>query len=208
MAYICGMIAVLTGDIIHSEQQQKAAWLEALKNVLSTFGGSPKDWDVYRGDEFQLQLPNAKDALCAALQIRSYIKSIENMGVRIAIGIGDKAVDASKVVQSNGSAFTNSGRLLDGLKKEKISLAIASGNEGFDKEINLMLKLALLSIDSWSMASAEIVYLFLNNPDLQQAGAAQHLNIRQSAVSQRLRRVNYDLLIELIDFYKQKVQSL
>jgi len=202
------MIAVLTGDIIHSEQQQKATWLKALKKVLSSLGKSPKDWEVYRGDEFQLQLSGAEDALPAALLIKSYIRSVENMDVRIAIGLGDKTVNAAKVTQSNGSAFVNSGRLLDNLKKEKINLAVASGNEDFDKEINLMLKLALVGIDDWSSVSAEIVYLFLSNPNVQQADAAQQLNIRQSAVSQRLRRANYHLLIELIDFYKQKVQSL
>lgn len=188
--------------------QQKASWLKALKKVLSAFGKSPKDWEIYRGDEFQLQLPNAEDALSAALLIKSYIRSVENTDVRIAIGLGDKTTNAAKVTQSNGSAFVHSGRLLDNLKKEKTSLAIASDNDPFDKEINLMIRLALTNIDGWSAVSAEIIYLFLNNPDLQQTEAAQLLNIQQSAVSQRLRRVNYNLLVELIDFYKQRIQSL
>ncbi|ANI89419.1 hypothetical protein A9P82_08990 [Arachidicoccus ginsenosidimutans] len=202
------MIAVLTGDIIHSEKQQKSSWLKALKKVLSSFGKSPKDWEIYRGDEFQLQLPDAKEALLAALRIKSYIKSVENIDARIAIGLGDKTINAAKVTESNGSAFVNSGRLLDDLKKEKTSLALASGNDDFDKEMNLMLRLALVSIDSWSAVSAEIVYLFLSNPKLQQTEVAQQLEIRQSAVSQRLRRANYDLLVALIDFYQQKIQSL
>lgn len=201
------MIAVLTGDIIHSRQQE-TSWLKALKTVLSVFGRSPKDWEIYRGDEFQLQLPNAEDALSVALLIKSYTKSIENTDARIAIGLGDKTTNDAKVTQSNGTAFVYSGQLLDNLKKEKTSLAIASGNDSFDKEINLMIRLALTNIDGWSAVSAEIIYLFLSNPNMQQTEAAQRFNIQQSAVSQRLRRANYNLLVELIDFYKQRIQSL
>ncbi|AYD46678.1 hypothetical protein [Arachidicoccus soli] len=202
------MIAILTGDIINSEGQEKTVWLNALKTVLSAKGNSPKDWEIYRGDEFQLQLSNAEDALHTAFQLKSHIKSYENIDVRIAIGLGDKTLNARKITESNGSAFVNSGRKFDDLKKEKLSLAIVSGNEIFDKEMDLLLKWVLVSIDSWTAVSAEIVYLFLNNPTLSQTDVAHQLKIQQSAVSQRLKRANFDLLIQLIDFYKEKILSL
>jgi hypothetical protein len=175
---------------------------------LATKGNTPKDWEIYRGDEFQLQLSNAEDALLTAFQIKSRIKSYENIDVRIAIGLGDKTLNARKITESNGSAFVNSGRKFDELKKEKLSLSIVSGNEFFDKEMDLLLRWALVNIDGWTAVSAEIVYLFLNNPALSQTDVAQRLNIQQSAVSQRLKRANFDLLIQLIDFYKEKIRSL
>lgn len=202
------MIAVLTGDIINSRGQEKTIWLNSLKSVLATKGNTPKDWEIYRGDEFQLQLSNAEDALLTAFQIKSRIKSYENIDVRIAIGLGDKTLNTRKITESNGSAFVNSGRKFDELKKEKLSLSIVSGNEFFDKEMDLLLRWALVNIDGWTAVSAEIVYLFLNNPALSQTDVAQRLNIQQSAVSQRLKRANFDLLIQLIDFYKEKIRSL
>ncbi|KKL81788.1 hypothetical protein LCGC14_1991230, partial [marine sediment metagenome] len=46
------MIAIITGDIINSENYAVSEWIDILKNYLSKYGESPKDWDIYRGDEF------------------------------------------------------------------------------------------------------------------------------------------------------------
>ena len=94
------MIAVITGDIIASRKLiDQNKWLSPLKNILSTWGNSPKDWKLERGDFFQIEINNIDEALKKALQIKALIKNvkpiIENkkmstIDVRLAIGIGEK----------------------------------------------------------------------------------------------------------------------
>jgi hypothetical protein len=43
----------VTGDIINPERYL-LLWMKDLKSVLNAYGNEPKDWEIYRGDSFQL----------------------------------------------------------------------------------------------------------------------------------------------------------
>ena len=79
------------------------------------------------------------------------------MDVRMSIGLGEMTYKAKKISESNGPAFLRSGEVFETLKKQKINLAINSGNAAFDNEINLMLQLCLTFMDNWLTGS---LYLF------------------------------------------------
>src|SRR3546814_11309760 len=61
------------------------------------------------------------DALATAIGIKAIIKSIKQLDVRMAIGLGEISYVAKRVTESNGSAFVFSGEKFERLKKEKIS---------------------------------------------------------------------------------------
>ena len=67
------MKAVITGDIINSRKVASALWMGDLKDILKDYGNEPKDWEIYRGDSFQLII-NPVDALEIALLIKAAIK--------------------------------------------------------------------------------------------------------------------------------------
>lgn len=209
------MIAVLTGDIVGSTHLDKSKWLPALKSALINWGQESVDWEVYRGDEFQLRLITAENALTAAFRIKAQLKALAETEVRIAIGIG--AMEGSKeqsnkettaLTESNGPAFILSGRKLDDIKNKRIHLAVATDNEAWDREWNLLLQWVLLSADNWSAGSAEIVDLALSNPTLSQTEMATRLNVAQSAVSQRIKRSGFDLLQQTLELFKEKIKML
>ncbi|MEX2591162.1 MAG: SatD family protein [Anditalea sp.] len=202
------MIAVITGDIIGSRKADTASWLKALKSQLNSFGTSPKEWEIYRGDEFQLEIAQPGEALLKAFQLKACMKTFKNLDIRMGIGIGEKNFDGTKVSQSNGSAFNNSGSQFDLLKKQKVNLAICSPQKEFDKEINLMLKLALVTMDNWSVVSAQLALMVLGDPNLLQEEIAQKLGIKQSAVSQRSNRAKLDLMMELENYYQNKMKEI
>ncbi len=202
------MIAVITGDIIGSRKAETPEWVKALKTKLQKFGSSPGEWEIYRGDAFQLELTHPERALLCALELKACMKTFNNLDVRMAIGIGDKKYQGNRVSESNGSAFSNSGDQFDQLKKQKVTLAICSPQKEFDTEINLMLKLALVTMDKWSTVSAELAEIVFANPDLLQEEIAQQLRIKQSAVSQRTRRAQLDLMMELVHHYHHKVAKI
>ncbi|PIB23648.1 hypothetical protein BFP77_15120 [Maribacter sp. 4U21] len=195
------MIAIITGDIINSENYPSSEWIPILKEYFSRFGTSPMVWEIYRGDEFQLKV-NQENALFSAIQIKAILKSIKGLDVRMGIGIGLETFTGSGVSESNGPAYQRSGRKFDSLKESKVNLSIATGDESHDKTINLMLKLALDFMDNWSVVSAEIVTMILDNLEASQKELALKLGIKQSAVSQRLKRARIDLVLELLAYYE------
>lgn len=202
------MIAVITGDIIGSRKATTPEWVKVLKTKLNKFGSSPKEWEIYRGDEFQLELAQPEQALISALEIKACIKTFEHLDVRMAIGLGDKNFQGDKVSESNGSAFSNSGSQFDLLKSQKVTLAVSSPKKEFDADINLILKLALVTMDNWSTVSAELAEILFDDPHLLQEEIAQRLRIKQSAVSQRSHRAKLDLMMEVVQHYQHKVKRI
>lgn len=201
------MIAILTADIINSRKLPSKKWMTDLKAFLNTFGKSPNEWEIYRGDEFQLEIKNLEDALLVAFQLIAFFKSI-NLDIRISIGFGEKTYKTRKITESNGSAFVRSGETFETLKKQKLNLVINSGDVIFDEELNLMLKLSLSFLDNWLQQSAEFVLVAIQNPSLSQEEIGTILGINQAAVSRRQKRANYELLKELDLYYRKKIKTL
>jgi len=201
------MIAIITGDIINSENYAASEWLGMLKKYLSKFGDSPTDWEVYRGDEFQLKIPYA-DVLGAAIHIKALMKTIKGLDVRMGIGLGTETFTGVGVSESSGPAYIRSGRTFESLKEDKLNLTIATGNGFYDDTLNLMLKLALDFMDDWSTVSAEIVVLAFEYPKASQKELADRLGIQQSAISQRQKRARLDLVFELLAYYEKILNEL
>jgi predicted XRE-type DNA-binding protein len=199
------MTSIITGDIINSKSSEPKKWLNTLKEVLNQYGNQPTQWDVFRGDSFQLEtLP--EDALKAAILIKSSIKQFKNIDVRIAIGIGEKTYSSNKITESNGTAFINSGECFDDLKKT--TLAIKSPFKQFDLQTNIMFELALLTIDNWTTTSAKIIKTALEKPELTQAELAKHFGTTQSNVSKGLKRGGFDEISKLLTYYNAQVKTL
>lgn len=202
------MIGVITGDIIHSQKVDSSIWLAILKSELNGFGKSPAVWEVFRGDSFQVEVQNPSDALRGAIKLKASLKSIKGMDVRISIGIGDKTHHAKKVTESNGSAFVYSGVQYDQLANEKQNLMVATHSTVFNRDMNFYLKLALLFMDNWSVSSAEMIKSAMENPQHSQQELGELFGIKQSAVSNRLKRANYSEIEELLEIYKLKINEL
>lgn len=201
------MTSIITGDITNSRKLTSKVWIDGLKKLLATKGETPSDWEIYRGDEFQLEIPNPEDALLAALQIKAYLRTLK-IGVRMSIGVGDKTHEAAKISESNGSAFIRSGEVFETLKKQKTTLAINSGNATFDAEMNLMLRLGLTIMDNWLAQPAEFVLTAIENRSLSQEEIGHKLGINQAAVSRRQKRAQFDLIMELESYYRKKIRTL
>lgn len=201
------MIAIITGDIINSQKSDTEAWLPNLKDLLGTWSETPSNWEVYRGDEFQLKC-SVDEVFHKALLIKSLIKTAENLDVRIAIGIGNEIFRSEKITESNGSAYVNSGRLLTDIKALGKTLAIQTENDKVNRDLNILFKWAAIDFDNWTAATAEIIHQLLRNSDLTQEELARELNITQSSVSQRLKRANFELLQETDQYFRKKIAEL
>ncbi len=203
------METTITGDIVQSRAVDKPGiWLNPLKTLFKKFGETPTNWEIYRGDSFQLKI-EAREALRAAILIKSIIKKInkKNLDVRIAIGIGDDAKYANRVSEAIGEAFVYSGELLDELKEKKIHLGIKSKWPEFDKELNMMFKLALVIMNSWTSNTAEVAAILFDVPGITQVEIAKKLGIAQSSVNDRIKRGSVYEIIELDQYYRERIDT-
>ncbi|MBB3122981.1 putative transcriptional regulator [Mesoflavibacter sabulilitoris] len=199
------MIAVLTGDIINSRQGQTSLWLNQLKSTLNLYGQTPKDWEIFRGDSFQLKT-NPENALRIALHIKAVIKQVKPYDVRIAIGLGEQSYNSKTISESNGTAFVNSGEGFESLKKQ--TLTVVSENKKWDNTINIMINLALLTANSWSNTVAKVISTVIENPEKNQNDIALLLGKSQSTISEALKRGGYEEIMQLNAFYKEQILNL
>ncbi len=209
------MIAVITGDIIASRKivsQEK--WLVPLKNLLSSWGERPKEWELDRGDNFQVEINNPEEALKKAFEIKALIKKvtpllerkkISTIDIRMSIGIGGKTYWGETIKENNGPAYIYTGEKFDVLKKENVTIGIKTPWQDFDEEINLYLKLAGTFMDKWSVSSAELVEIVLKKPNATQEEIGSQLGIKQSGVSGRWTRAHIDKLLEVEKMFRKKI---
>ncbi|MGA9638255.1 SatD family protein [Flavobacterium sp.] len=200
------MVAVITGDIIQSRKSSIEIWMPKLKAILSEYGNSPKDWEIFRGDSFQM-ITTPEQALYVSMIIKAELKKNDNIDVRVGIGIGEINFRTNKVTESNGSAFVHSGSSFDGLKKQ--TLAIQTPWKEWNKTFLVMIDLAIVIIEKWSEKTAEVMAVKLKNPSMSQKEIAEVLNKKgQGNISESLKRGGYDELNQLLNYYQETIKKL
>lgn len=195
--------AIITGDIVNSRKGEPNVWLESLKTALYKVGQTPQDWEIYRGDSFQL-ITNPQHALKVAIQIKTVIKQFQGLDIRMGIGIGAVSYKTERITESNGDAFVNSGTTFDTLSKD-VAIRLKSPWKDFDETINLLLRLLGKMMDKWSVNQALLIQKSLENPKLTQRELAEALNKKQGNISSSLTKAGYDELKEVLDYYESHI---
>lgn len=203
------MTGILTGDIIGSRKVVTTEnWIIPLQIILNSFGASPVQWEIYRGDSFQLEINDPEATLEAAILIKSTVKKIKKMDVRIAIGIGEKTFHSDTITSSNGSAFVRSGDCYEQMRDQKRSLAVKTGNPATDEELNTLIRMGLALMDKWTPSMADLVSICVRHPDFSQQEIARLLNISQASVSAGLKRAHFALIGEMNQLYRRKISAI
>lgn len=200
--------SVITGDIIQSRQTAVSLWLPRLKKALSAEGKSPRTWQIYRGDSFQMEVKNPTKVLLAAIRVKASIKTFKDIDVRMAIGIGKKNATRQNITESDGEAFVHSGETFETLKKTKRNLVIKTPWENFDRDMNIFLQLVSIPMDDWSPGSAELVGLLIEKKNLTQRALAKKLGLTQPSVSERQNRSHFETIMALESLYSEKIHAL
>ncbi len=139
-------LAVLTGDLVDSSKlsaERSKRALELLSDAATRFsaafpGSRTVPLDTFRHDSWQWFLDRPEWAIRACLFLRAELKMHsapdEKLDTRIAIGIGTaEAIDELRVSNSRGPAFTVSGKALDAMRDERLTLAF---EESLEKDLS------------------------------------------------------------------------
>lgn len=201
--------AVLTGDIVKSREiSPRAQLIETLKEALETTRETHQaEYDVFRGDSFQLVVPSAPAAALVAIIIRSKLishspKKSNLWDTRISIGIGEITYRGEKITESDGPAFLLSGKGMDELNKKNRKLIIKGPWEQADRSLSLVTRFADDIISNWSRYSAETAFLSLVYNESQSV-LAERLGKSQSTINDRIATAK----LELIRAYIQHVSD-
>lgn len=200
------MICIITGDIVGS-RKIKDSWLADLKSALKQVSAQNSKWEIYRGDSFQVEV-EPENAIKTAAYLKACIRVNKPADVRMGIGVGAVKSKRKKLSESDGDAFVNSGGAFDSLKQAKVNLAIKTDFPEFDEEINVMIRLALITMDSWGIVAAEMVKLALEHENLLQSELAAISGRTQSSVSEALKRAHYSELMDMDKLFRKKLNQI
>lgn len=187
--------AIITGDIVDSRSKDIKEWLPILDSALRHYS---ENFDIFRGDSFQaeVQLDQSIEAL---FYIKSRIKSLGDIDVRMGLGIGGISYIDSHIKKSSGEAFIYSGEAFESLNKDLI--LVKSKWPGWDESTNLILSLAMEIANKWTTNMAETVAETLRSPDANQLELAKRLNKKyQSQVSTELTKASWAKLSKAIKY--------
>lgn len=199
------LTSIITGDVVNSSRSNHPQeWLTVLRQTLNELGREPETWEIFRGDSFQAEVQDIGQALLHAIKIKAAIKSIKGLDVRMAIGLGEKSYASPRITEANGQAFVHSGQLFERLKKQ--NLAIKTPWPEVDDQINLLLSLALLTMDHWTPNSAEATKKAIGMPGATQAELAKKMKLSQASVSERLKRAGYEEIMQMEKRYRELIR--
>ena len=206
--------AVITGDVVNSREiSGRIDLLEVLestmRHVCKRFNAES---EIYRGDSFQLDIPNPHEAVTAAILIRSDIiarspSKKDIWDVRLSIGVGKREFTANRVSSSGGQAYELSGSGIDEIAKKKEKLIIKTPSSHVDHDLDLITRFADDIISNWSQFSAEVVFWALYESDSQEE-IAKLIGRSQPTVNTRLKTAKYKLLKAYIKRVQEIVRPL
>ena len=196
------MIAIITGDIINSRQVSRTLWSNAIKKILRRHGKWPRDWEIYRGDSFQLACA-PEDALEVAIHIKATIRQVEKLDVRMAIGIGERGTSSKRITESTGPAFERSGSCFDALGKK--TLAIASPWHHFDETFNLYFGFLDLVTFRWTVSRSRLISYVIEHPKKSQKQVAKKFKKSQSTLSESFKQSGWAETHALISLYQKRI---
>lgn len=197
------MHVIIIGDLVNSRSLHSSTWLNVLEEALTKYS---KKFDIFRGDSFQaeLQLENCLDAI---YYIKSRIKSLENLDVRIGLGIGGIDYVDNYIKNSTGEAFIYSGEAFDHLNKDLF--AAKSAFPEWDNVTNTMMSLAMELANKWTVNMAETVALAIEYPNYNQKELAKILKRKyQSQISTELGKANWWKIKKAIDYCQIELMKI
>lgn len=211
-------IAVITCDVIESSALAGDEFEKVMQTLQKESDGLQDNgftsyFETFRGDSLQMIIDAPEKALQAALILKTAVNiclgaDTSKRGnkirtdIRFAIGMGESRREHHQKM-TNEAPFVRSGQKLDEIAKEDLKMAIKSGIEILDDEINTELYLYEGIMQRWTIPVAEVVYHKLKG-NTEQA-IADVLKISQSAVNQRSHSAYWSGLSLLLKQYQKRI---
>lgn len=198
------MTSIITGDIINSRKADSTLWLPILENALNKYSIGKTRMEIFRGDSFQVEVA-IHHVFEALVYIKTSIKTIPKLDVRVSVGVGEKTFEGKSISTSTGQAFIFSGEAFEELKKQNISIKTPWIET--TKELKLLLDLMIFIIEKWNVNYSSTIKTVLENPNATQQELSSILGKKQSQISRELKKAGFGEIQRAIIFCTDKLIS-
>ncbi|MDC8830791.1 hypothetical protein [Alteromonas gilva] len=204
------LMAVITGDIVGSQRLPVAQFHDVMQRLQQRLEALQADFqfdfDIYRGDSFQLALRQPCDAalLVSVIQL-GLAAGMPAVKVRQCIGLGKSQPLARGVKVATGEAFTLSGRGLDTLKNGGI--LVQTSCAAMQYHLALVTKYFASHLARLTTTQSEVVLAYLLAQDKSHEGLAAQLNKTRSNVTRILNTSQYHLITGYLKYFAELVEK-
>ncbi|GAB3002856.1 hypothetical protein [Psychrosphaera aestuarii] len=205
------MIAVLTGDVVHSSKmssRQYSQTIETLKKlILAEYKKSNARGDIYRGDEFQLHYSQPKCALTSALRFKLNIPCT----LSLAFGPYDSFNELPSA--SSGPAYIASGHGLDNANRGDLLLQFVNNTntseitknspslspEGF----KLLNQFFNQTLNNLTTSQANLLLAYIDNDFPEHKHLAELMGTSRQNISNRLSSMGAHLVRDYVNYINE-----
>ncbi|RUO32012.1 hypothetical protein CWE12_03215 [Aliidiomarina sedimenti] len=201
------MIAVLTGDLVHSSklsEQQLNQAQQLLQQQINRHTQSGGRGELYRGDAFQLALPEARDAIKAALLVVCTLRA-NGVALTLSVGIGDGPV-AKRSATAQQQAYVLSGRGLELTSRGE--LTVHSDHSAANQSLQLNTAFLSFLLQNLTRKQAEVLYDWVNHDFCEHHLVAERLQTSRQNVSLHLRKLGGHLVESYCQTFAQWLTDL
>lgn len=191
--------AVLTSDIVHSTKLSTTQYtkvMHSLKTILDKhLSHYHCQYEIFRGDSFQVLYPDIKVAMNSALSLRLYLQSgIDCPAIKLtqSFAIGSIEQGAHDMNSSLGEAYVISGRALDSAARGDFTVNFGKTMHTHDLSLSSLFLQKLLN--GLTEKQSEVLYYYLDANFPEQQTIAQQMGMTRQNIATHLKRSGADLV--------------
>jgi len=201
------MIAVNTGDIVHSRRLSQAQLNTALDTIRQQVSWVDKDGNVnmefFRGDSFQITLLDPRELATLVILIHCALRQIScRATLSLAVGQGELK---KQLAGAYGEAFELSGLGLDATKRGEISFD--SSNNLLKNSFKVSTQFLSFLLESLTIKQAEVLELFVCDNFPEHQHIADKLKTSRQNITAHLNKSGADLVKAYIIHYQQLIRE-
>lgn len=196
--------AVLTADIVDSTGLFPSVSQKLMQGLHQLLLGTVHEF--YRGDSFQVFLPDARLALRLVMQCRALAIATAGTDIRLSIGIGKARKPAGKPGAAKDPAFVLSGRGFDRMVKAKTRLTIHTAEPLPAEGLQVIAAWGNTIFDKMTARQAAVIVGLLAGRSQQDM--ARQLKKSKSTVHQHAAAANWDSIELLLRHYTNIVNLM
>lgn len=196
--------AVLTADIVDSTRLPAPVAQKLTRGLRQLLEGTVHEF--YRGDSFQVFLPDAQQGLRLLMQCRSVAIATGESDIRISIGIGKARKPAGKPGMAKDPAFVLSGRAFDLMLKTNARLAIGCSNPLAAEGFHVIAGWGNTIFEQMTARQAAVIHALLSGHSQQEA--ARLLKKSKSTVHQHATAANWPAIEQLLEHYTNLIKLM
>lgn len=207
------VIAVLTGDLVHSTKMAPAMYKATLACLQQQLAVAQKQChavaEIYRGDGFQVQYPNPVLALASALAIKLALHAAEfatkPVQCTLSLAYGSGQTNDGALNTAMGQVFIASGRGLEATPRGDLTLHFEQSSK--DDALVLLTRFFNHQLNTLTKSQAQLLGQYIASDFAEHKEIARLTGTSRQNISNRLAGIGAFLIRDYMALVNHKVAA-